>query len=191
MKNIFSKKKELDLSAAFKYPFNRATGMWNILWVLVPIFGWLALAGYNIRIIREFSKGKFKQLPVMEFDGDFKLGFFMFLKAIPFIIVCAALITVPYFMSHWLGVFFEVFMALLVFPILAINFFNKGTVESFFELKVLNAVFDNFSDYLVVLLKSVVLGIIFIFLILVLVGIPAGTFTKNIFLADFYRRQIR
>jgi len=29
------------------------------------------------------------------------------------------------------------------------------------------------------------------FAIIILVGIPAGSFTKNIFLADFYRRKIK
>ena len=74
--------KPLDFKTAFKYPFNRAKGMWNILWVLLPIFGWFALGGYGIRIVKEFSHGKFKKLPVMSFGSDMKLGFFMFLKVL-------------------------------------------------------------------------------------------------------------
>ena len=33
---------------AFKFPFNRPEGLLNILWVLLPIIGWLALFGYNM-----------------------------------------------------------------------------------------------------------------------------------------------
>jgi hypothetical protein len=39
------------------------------------------------------------------------------------------------------------------------------------------------------MLKSLALQLIFLVMIIVLVGIPAGAFTKNIFIADFYRRH--
>jgi hypothetical protein len=41
------------------------------------------------------------------------------------------------------------------------------------------------------ILKSILLSLIFLVMIIILVGIPAGTFTKNIFLADFYRRRVK
>ena len=78
---------KLDFKTAFKYSFNRAKGMWNILWMLLPVVGWFALGGYSVRIVQEFSQGKFKQLPIFEFRNDMKLGFFMFIKAIPFVVV--------------------------------------------------------------------------------------------------------
>ena len=55
--------KKLDFGTAFKYPFNRAKRMWYILWLLVPIIGWFALGGYSIRLVKEFTKGKYKHLP--------------------------------------------------------------------------------------------------------------------------------
>ncbi len=190
MKNIFTKNKKLDFRTAFQYPFNRAKRMWNILWVFVPIFGWLALLGYRIRIVREFSKGKYKELPVMNFNKDMKLGFIMLLKAIPFIAVCITIFTVPYFVQDWIGIFVECFLSIFILPILVVHFFNKGTVESFFELRVLNAVFNNFGEYLVAILKNFALSFVYILMIIILVGIPAGVFTKTIFLADFYRRKV-
>lgn len=182
--------KTLDIATAFKYPFNRATGMWNILWVLLPIIGWFALGGYTIRIIKEFSEGKFKELPTFKFSSDLKLGFYMFLKAIPFIIACSVITTVFFEISELAGGIAEFVLGLFIFPILTINFFNKQTVGSYFELKILKSVFNNFGDYIVVLLKSILLGIVFAIMIIVLVGLPAGSFTKNIFLADFYRRRV-
>ena len=39
--------------------------------------------------------------------------------------------------------------------------------------------------------KSIGLGLIFFLMMIILVGIPAGSFTKNIFLADFYGRRVK
>jgi len=183
-------KRALEFNTAFKYSFNRPMGMFNILWMFVPIIGWFALGGYGVRITQEFLKGKFKELPEMNFGEDLKLGWFMFLKAIPFFIayIIASMILVgiePNF------TFVTFLFNLLVFPILTINFIKKMTIESFFEFKVAKAVFQNFEDYLMALLKSIGLGIIFLLMYIVLVGIPAGQFTKNIFFADFYRRNVK
>ena len=68
---------KLDFKTAFKYPFNRAKGMLNILWMFLPIIGWFALGAYSIIIVKEFSKGEFKQLPIFNFGSDLKLGFMM------------------------------------------------------------------------------------------------------------------
>ncbi len=63
---------ELDFNTAFKFPFNRAKGLWNIFWFLLPIFGWFALAGYTIRIVQGFLKGSFKQLPFFKLADKVK-----------------------------------------------------------------------------------------------------------------------
>lgn len=186
------KKKSVALvfNEAFRYPFNRPKGMLNVLWLFFPIFGWFALGGYGIRIIQEFVKGEFKQLPEMKFGSDMKLGFFMFLKAIPFmlayVIVSSILEWIPY-----VGVFVIIFLEILIVPMLSINFMKKETVESFFEFDILRAVFDNLGDYLIAFLKSIGLAIVYFVMIIVLVGIPGIAFTQNIFLADFYRRNVK
>jgi len=181
----------LNFKTAFKYPFNRAKGMLNILWILLPIIGWLALGGYTIRIVQGFSKGKFKKLPTMKFSSDFTLGFFMFIKALPFIIAYAAGMGLLMIVSPWIRGLTQFFVGFFVVPILTINFMNKQTVGSFFEFRILSSVFDNLGDYIVTMLKSVLLQIVFALMIIILVGLPAGMFTKNIFLADFYRRRVK
>ena len=180
----------LKFSDAFKYPFNKAKRMWNVLWLLLPIFGWFALGGYSVRILQEWTAGKFKNLPEMKFKSDMKFGFFMFLKAIPFILAYIIVTSVFGAVSNSLGGLVEFLLAVFVTPMLAINFMKKATIESFFEFEVLRPVVDNFKDYLVTVLKSIGLTLVFIVMIIVLVGIPAGAFTKNIFLADFYRRRV-
>jgi len=191
--------KKLDFKTAFKYPFNRAKGMWNILWVFLPIIGWFALGGYSIRIVKEFIKGKYKRLPTFKFKSDLKLGFAMFLKSIPFMAVYTLLLLGVEMVATFLGIknqkllvdLVEIFLGLFIVPILAINFVNKQTISSFFEIEIVKSVFNNFWDYVVALLKSILLGIVFLVMWVVLVGIPAGIFTKNIFLADFYRRRVK
>jgi len=181
---------KLDFKTAFKYPFNRVKGLWNILWILLPIIGWFALGGYAIKIVQEFSKGKFKKLPIFKFSSDFKLGFFMFLKAIPFILVYSAFILILVKINPLFGVV-RIFTEIFAIPILFIHFINKETVGSFFEFKIIKSVLDNLGDYILALLKSILLSIIFFIMIIVLVGFPAGAFTKSIFLADFYRRKVK
>jgi len=180
----------LTFKNAFHYPFNRAKGLLNILWLLLPIIGWFAFGGYSIRIIQNFVNGKFDALPLFSFKEHFKLGFFMFLKSLPFtivyIIVYAILAFVPF-----VGFLANLFISLFIVPILAINFFYKETVKSFFEFSKAKFVFNNFEDYFIALLKSIGLGIIFLLMIIVLVGLPAGSFTKNIFFADFYGRRVK
>jgi len=180
--------KPLGFKTAFHYPFNRSKRMWNILWLLVPIIGWFALIGYGVRIIQGFIKGKFKELPIFHFKKDLKLGFFMFLKAIPFILACMVVFGILSLLK--LG-FISTLIEIFIIPILGINFIKKMTIGSFFEFKILKAVFTHFGDYVVAVLKSILLVIVFAFMCIILVGIPALFFTDNIFLADFYRRRVK
>ncbi|MAG20505.1 hypothetical protein CL618_03680 [archaeon] len=190
MKKRVTKKNILKFKTAFDYPFKRARGLWNILWLLVPIIGWFALGGYGIRIIKEFAKGKFKKLPFFNFKNDLKLGFFMFLKSIPFALAYAA-IAIIFNVIPALGAVVRTFLELFIIPMLTINFFVKETVGSYFEFRVVKYVFDHFVDYIMAVLKSILLFIVFLIMSIILVGIPAGLFTENIFLADFYRRRVK
>lgn len=184
-----SKTTAIDFGYAFKYPFRRAKGLWNGLWLLLPIIGWFALYGYTVRIVQNFVKGDFKELPVLSFGSDLGKGFWMFLKMIPFM----ALIMIINFgiettMPENAGIAVSILLSLIIVPILTINFLVKETVAAYFEFGKLNAVFKNFGEYLLAVVKSFVMGMIFAIMALILVGIPAHMFTKNIFFADFYRR---
>ncbi|MBW2982118.1 DUF4013 domain-containing protein [Candidatus Woesearchaeota archaeon] len=174
---------------AFKYPFNKASRLLNILWIFIPIIGWFALFGYGITIVKHFLENDFKELPKLRFGKNLKLGFLMFFKSIPFIFV----LMIAYLiigLIPFIGGLGNMFISIFVVPILTINFFKKRTVASYFEFEKLNAVFNNLGDYVIAVLKSIALQIIFVLLSIVLVGIPAGAFTKNIFIADFYRKNI-
>ena len=164
--------------------------MLNIFWVFVPFTGWFALGGYGVRIIQQFLKGDFKELPKFDFTPDLKLGFSMFLKALPFIFSYIILLAVLWAIDprlHWLRLITEIF----VIPFMSIHFVNKMTVASFFEFGVLKHVLNDLGGYLMALLKEILLGILFFILSFGLIGFPMSTFTKNIFLADFYRRSMK
>ncbi|MBU0614770.1 MAG: DUF4013 domain-containing protein [Nanoarchaeota archaeon] len=179
----------VEFGTAFKYPFNRPVGMLNILWILLPIIGWFPLFGYTIRIVKNFVKGDFSQLPLFQFGSDFKLGFFMFLKAIPFGLAYGVVMKALYY-NEVLYMIGALFIGIFILPMLMINFYVKETIASFFEVSKINSVFENLGDYVIALLKSLALGLIFLVMMIILVGIPANVFTKQIFLADFYRRKV-
>ncbi|NOQ37880.1 DUF4013 domain-containing protein [archaeon] len=165
--------------------------MLNALWILLPIFGWFALMGYTIRIVNEFLEGKFEQLPTMQFGSDMKLGFMMFLKALPFAIVYMIVLGVVGIISYDLSQIMNFLFSCFVIPLLGVNFMKKQTVEAYFEFGVLTAMKENLGDYIVMILKTYALAIIFGLMILVLVGFPALMFTSSIFIADFYRRYVK
>ena len=127
----------------------------------------------------------------MKFGNDIGLGVMMFLKAIPFWLAVAIPFGILATINPTLEAIVELSLALIVFPILIINFINKQTVASFFEFRTLKPVFANFGDYITALVKEISLAIILLLMWAVLVGFPAGVFTKNIFLADFYRRKVK
>lgn len=183
-------KKELSFGSAFGFPFNRAKGLWNILWILVPIIGWFALGGYCVRIVQGFLKGKFKELPEMEFRSDLGLGCRMFLKSIPFI-VAYSIVSLALSFAPFVGRASLLFLEIFVIPMLGVNFIKKMTVDSFFEFGVVKVVFENIADYFMVIVKSIFLCVVFFLMSIILIGIPAQLFTQHIFLADFYRRNVK
>ena len=184
------KTEAVEFGAAFGYPFKKAVRLLNILWVFIPIIGWFALFGYGITIVKHFLKNDFSELPKLSFGRDLNLGFFMFFKSIPFIIVLTFVNFIIIFIP-FIGILGSWFISLIIVPVLAINFFNKETVSSYFEFDKVKYVFENFGDYIIALLKTIALRIIFGIMILILVGFPAGAFTQDIFMADFYRRFVK
>jgi hypothetical protein len=187
----------LAFGKAFKYPFNRAAGLLNIFWIFIPILGAFMLFGYSARIVRGFAAGQVEQLPESSFWSDCGLGFGLFFRMIPFflayIVALVVLGAIIGFlgMPDWLAAIPDFFLNIFVLPILTVNFLCKGTVASMFEFGISKAVFENLGDYAKALLKDIGLFFVYLLLCIVLVGIPAMAFTKNMFLADFYRRRVR
>ena len=183
--------KTLEFKTAFKYSFNRPLGMLNGLWLLLPVLGWLVILGYVVRIIKEFIKGNFKKLPTLKFGDDLKLGAIMFIKSVPFIVVCIVIMAIADNTYPIVLICIEFVLGFFIMPILFIHFCNKETAESLFDFKIIKIIFINLEDYIMTMLKSILLSVIFLIMAVFLVGIPAGMFTRRIFIADFYRRNVK
>lgn len=180
----------ISFSDALKFPFKKPGRLLYGLLVLIPILGWFVLFGYLTRLINEFVEGRYEGLIKLNIIEDLKLGFVIFLKALPFFIV---LITIPNAVSQvneTIGLLVSLLLSLFVRPILEINFYRKQTIKSFFEFGILHVVKDDFGDYTITILKQIALGIVFLILSLVLIGIPAFLFTQVIFIANFYGRVV-
>jgi hypothetical protein len=169
-----------------KYPWNNASRLWYALWLLVPIYGWLALLGYTKIITIEMVKGNRIELPKFgKSYKNFKEGAYIFFLLIPTIFALALINMIP--LIGWIVAYLGYIFLL---PWLAINFMVKGTFESLWEIeKAANIVLDNVKEYLLAFLKT--LGYYFIYwaLSFVIVGIPCNMFGKGYFLTEFYAKH--
>jgi hypothetical protein len=130
----------ISFSEAFKYPFKTPKRLLYALLLIVPIVGWFALFGYSVRLVNEFIEGRYEGLIKLDFMEDLKLGFMVFLKALPFYIVYVIILFAATYVSEAFGNLVSLLLGFFVIPMLAVNFFRKQTIESFFEFGVLNVV---------------------------------------------------
>lgn len=178
----------MKFSEGLKYPWGKPKRLWNVLWILIPILGIFAIMGYGKKIVNSIVKGNKKELPQFgSFGENLGIGFMLFLKVIPILIVLMIVNFIPV-----IGQIIYLIIAIFFLPWLMINLMQKYTIASTFEFdKAANIVFNNFVEYLVILVKSVVYAAIYGILSIVLVGIPCSIFGKYIYLADFYRKYSR
>lgn len=180
----------ISLSDAFLYPFKTPKRLLYSLWLLVPVLGWLILFGYIVRLVNEFIEGRYEGLIKLDFMEDLKLGFIIFLKALPFYVAYMAIDFAATFVNETLGNLVNLLLGFFVVPILEVNFFRKQTIKSFFEFQLLDIVRDNPGDYIITVLKQYALIIVFFILSFILIGIPAILFTNSIFVANLYGRIV-
>ncbi len=174
---------ESEVSDGLRYPWGHARRLWNILWALLPILGWLALLGYVKKITNALVKGDKAGLPEFgSFSMNMKEGFWVFVKMIPLMIVVMVVQMVP--LVGWLA---YMLLAIFFVPYLAIHFLVRGDFAATFDYKaVIEHVFGNLKDYAVALLKTIVFYVVYFVLSFVLVGIPCLYFGSCFYLAEFY-----
>lgn len=174
------------LKEGLKYPWGKASRLWLVLWVLVPIFGWFALGGYGKKIVRSIVSGHKKELPEFgKFWTNFKEGIFILVFMIPTMVVLVLMSTVPF-----IGKTVTILADLFLFPWLATNFFMKETFDSLWEIKKAYQIVSNhLVEYLFMFLKTIAYTIIYGILSIVLVGIPCLSFGSNFYWAEFYGKH--
>lgn len=173
------------LEKGLKYPWNKASKLWNILWVFLPIFGWFALAGYGKKIVRELILKQNKHLPAFGgFWNNFQQGVIIFVFFIPTWIVLSLINFIPF-----VGWIFYFFLTIFIIPWLTMNFFIKEKFAALWDIqKAFDVVFSHGKEYVFAFLKTIIFSVIYGLLSFVLVGIPAYVFGNMYFLAEFYKK---
>lgn len=184
-KKVVSKTQEKisSFGVGLKYPWIKGKKLWYSLWLLVPIFGWLALFGYAIKIARTIVKGEKGGLPEFGNVGsNFVLGLIYLIYLIPLFIVLLLINWIPV-----VGGIIAFFVWIVFVPYLVLNLFVKEKVEASFDVvKTWKVVMGNFEEYIIALLKTLGFALIYLILCLVLVGIPCLMFGKGYYMAEFY-----
>jgi len=172
------------LKQGLKYPWNKASKLWNMLWILLPIFGWFALAGYVKKIVRELINGQRKNLPAFGgFWSNFKQGIIIFIFLIPTMFVLSIISAIPI-----IGGTLNLLVSIFLVPWLIMNFFVKETFNALWEVKkAFNIVTENIVDYLWAYLKTLIYTAIYGILSIFLIGIPCYLFGRSYFLTEFYK----
>lgn len=175
-----------DFPDGLKYPWNRMGRLWNILWALIPIVGWLALIGYIRKIVRSIVGGDMEGLPEFGSFGDnLKVGFWVFVKLIPLYIVVAVIGMIPF--VGWLA---NLFLQIFFVPYLVIHFLVTDEFKATFDYKaVMDYVFQNVGDYLIAFVKTLGYAIVYGVLSIVLIGIPCLYFGGYYFMAEYYAKN--
>lgn len=175
-----------DLVLGLKYPWNHAKRQWNILWILLPIFGWFALIGYGKKIVLELVSDKRQGLPAFgNFWNNFKEGAMIFILMLPTFLAIGFLNVIPV-----AGRLLATLIQLFLLPWLTINFFVKGKFDALWELEnAYDAVFSNVKEYIVFLLQSIIFGTVYWFASFILIGIPGMAFGHMYFFTKFYQKH--
>ncbi|MFC1723664.1 hypothetical protein ACFL0V_05985 [Nanoarchaeota archaeon] len=178
--------KYISLSDGLRFPWGRPGRLWNILWLFVPIFGWLALIGYGVTIIKSIVKGDTKKLPAMEgFWEHNKIGFMYIIRLIPIYVIIYLLGRIPF-----IGVVVSLCANLFFLPYLAMNVAMKEKLSASFEfMNVWNALTKDFVGYIVALLKGIVYALVYVLASIILIGIPCLMLGSQVFMANWFSKH--
>jgi len=174
------------IKQALKYPFAKFARLWNYWWMLVPVWGWLVVMGYLIRLVNEIKKGKSDELPAIRpFAGLFSTGFFLVVALLVPGIISSLLAN----LWSWFWILY-VYM-ILINPILILQFAEKRRIRDglnvFLATKM---VFTHLGSFVLTWLKTMVVIIIWLLaslpMITLLITLPAISFGQYRLFTDFY-----
>ncbi len=175
------------IKEGLKYPFVNFKRLFNFYWVLIPVWGWFVFFGYAVKIINEIRSGKREELPpIRPFKGLFKLGFLVAVLSLVYGIAINIVLKIP--LVGWIGYIY----IMLILPIVFIQFAETEKMADGFDIvRATKTVFGNLGKYIVMYLKIIVVGLIFmaasIPIITLIVTIPAMSFMQYLFVMDFYK----
>ncbi|HII71638.1 TPA: DUF4013 domain-containing protein [Candidatus Woesearchaeota archaeon] len=175
--------KGLAIGDALRYPWGVPGRLWNILWILVPILGIFALAGYGIRIAQAIIRGNKSELPPFGgFWDNCRTGFMLIIRLVPVYIIVALLGMIPF-----VGQLLNILISLFIMPYLVLNTMMKQNISASFAFSdALNAVTKDIGGYIMVVLKTIVYYLVYGLACLILIGIPCLAFGGIIFYAEWF-----
>ncbi len=179
------KSEAFSLEEGLKWPWAKGKRQWNVLWGLIPIYGWFALIGYVANIIRMFVKGDRSGLPEFGSSWDnFVVGLKLFVYMLPLYILISLISLIP-----WIGSVLNFFLSWFLLPYMVVHVIAKESFAASFDFGTWwRVVIGNFKEYLFAWFKTLVYGIAYLLLSIILVGLPGLIFGSYIYYADFYRR---
>lgn len=183
------KREKLDLEDSFAYCWKNPKRLLYSLWILVPIFGWFALAGYIRKLVVDQIEGNFKEVPAF---GDFWENFtdgllIVILSIIPSLLYGLLAVIVSLTL---IGIPFVIVIYALVGPVLTVHFMKELKMSAWFEVGFAwNMVFKNFEDYILVFIFQIIYGIAYAALTYLIIGFPGAIYGRLIHIADFYGRM--
>jgi len=182
------------IKSALKYPFAKFGRLFYWLWIFLPVIGWLALAGYGLRVIQAILKGNVKEVPKFgPFWGNCRFG--LYAVVVGLAIGCAT--SVFAFLQMPMGIagsviYYAVTIYIgLISPIMIIQLAETESISKAFDVvRAHKIVFKNFRKYIIVLLQQFVVSLVLLLasipIITLVFTLPAMNYSKQYLYARFY-----
>jgi hypothetical protein len=155
------------------------------LLLIIPIFGWLVVAGYIVRTLSNRVQGR-EELPAWDDWGDLLIkGLILTVVAIIYSLpgfVLSAL-RIPFLSALWSLVVY------LVLPAGLLRYVTNGeSFGAFFDFSwIISFIQENIGNYLLAFVLAIVAGIIAGFgIILLIIGVLFTSFWSSLVMADLY-----
>lgn len=182
------------IKSALKYPFAKFGRLFYWLWIFLPIIGWLALAGYNLRIIKDILKGNHKEVPKFgPFWDNCRLGLYAFVVGIAVGLVTAgfSFLQMPMGIAGSVIYFAVAIYVGLISPIMVIQLAETESISKAFDVvRAHKIVFKNFRKYIIVMLQQFVVSLVLLLasipVITLIFTLPAISYSKQYLYSRFY-----
>ncbi len=156
------------ITNALGYPFKRFDGIFNYLWVLIPIIGQFVFYGYYLRVLDSIMhnyKANHKGLPrFVKFGENLKFGFLMTIAAL---IVLGVLFAIEFLLLltgiGWIvNPILTLIVVIFAFPLLPAQYAYSGKfTDAMNVFKAFKTSFNHFGKYILFILKSLVVGFLY------------------------------
>lgn len=174
----------MNFTKAFTYIFDDQRWLEKLviplLVTLIPVIGWMVVAGYLLHVTRNVAEQQAEPLPELQFGADLGRGFKIFVAnlvyALPIIIV-STLLFLPLALTEnninttWFAIALAIFAGLLILvyailltilmPAVNANLAVKERISAAFEFKnIFSMLRNNFGAWLIVIGGSILCSVI-------------------------------